>query len=514
MNVSGFEALRAGDTDVTATALLYLLAAAISAELALYGWHRRQCVTAMPFAALMAVVVYWSVGHALGVAGSTLDEVVFWTQVQYAGIVFVGPLWLLFALTYAGRRQVTRWQRWGVLAPALLSYVALLTNGWHRLWWIDVALDSQRPFGALDVTRGTLFWLHFAYSYTCVVAGCALLLRAVPAWRNSRRRQAGLVLTGALIPTSGNLTYILGVRAPALDDPTPFLFATSGLVLVYAALRYGFLAPQPVGRRDIAPRRSERPTAEAMTGGQDHAAGRAGQDRWMFLAAVSHELRTPLTSIIGYTDLLARGIFGALPQGASEPLGHIRHSSLTALRLVNDLLDISKIETGHFTVHVSEVDLGAVIREVAGAMQPQVAERGLELRIELAHNIPPVLADPERIEQVLINLVANAVKFTDQGSVTIGAALAGERVRFSVVDTGIGIAPEQQALLFQAFHQIDSPHTRRFSGTGLGLAISRRLMELMGGALDVTSAPGAGSTFYGDLQAATGQLRERARGAE
>jgi len=228
-----------------------------------------------------------------------------------------------------------------------------------------------------------------------------------------------------------------------------------------------------------------------------------------FLATVSHELRTPLTSIIGFTDLLEKSFFGELPEGAREPLGHMRRNSQTVLRLINDILDFSKMEAGRFAIDRAPVDLATVIQNVVGAMQPQVQERGLELKVEVAPDLPPVYANGDRLAQVLTNLLSNAIKFTDRGSITVRAMRDGDRVRFSVTDTGIGIAPEQQSALFQEFRQIENEHTRRYSGTGLGLAISRRLMHLMGGTLMVESTPGVGSIFYGDVPIVSENLEEK-----
>jgi PAS domain S-box-containing protein len=239
----------------------------------------------------------------------------------------------------------------------------------------------------------------------------------------------------------------------------------------------------------------------------------ANRAKSAFLATVSHELRTPLTSIIGFADLLERGLFGDLPAPAYEPLAQMRRNGQTLLRLINDILDFSKMEAGHLAVGLAPVDVPAVVAAVASAMQPQIQERGLALNVELAPDLPPASADAARLEQVLTNLLSNAIKFTDRGTIAVRAWRDGERVRFSVADTGLGIAPEQQRLLFQEFQRIESADGQRRPGTGLGLAISQRLMRLMGGALTAESAPGVGSTFSGDLAVASKSLGEREQGA-
>jgi signal transduction histidine kinase len=230
------------------------------------------------------------------------------------------------------------------------------------------------------------------------------------------------------------------------------------------------------------------------------------------LATITHELRTPLTSIIGFTDMLDQGIYGDLPEHVHEPLVHMRRNSQTLLRLINDILNFSKIEAKRFTIELAPVDLPAVIHDVVGAMQPQIQERGLALKLELGTDVPPVYANRERLEQVLTNLLANAIKFTDQGAITVRTTYAGEHVRFSVTDTGIGMTLEQQRVVFQEFQQIENVYQNRFPGTGLGLTISQHLMELMGGTLTVESTLGSGSTFSGDMPIVPETLREKEHG--
>jgi len=238
----------------------------------------------------------------------------------------------------------------------------------------------------------------------------------------------------------------------------------------------------------------------------------ASRDKSTLLATVSHELRTPLSSIVGFIEMLEQGFFGELPERMHEPLARMRHSSSALLRLTNDILDFSKMAAGHLTIDLEPVDLAPLIRDVVGALQPQIQERGLALTVAIAPDLPQVQANSARLAQVLTNLIANAIKFTERGSITVRAMDDGERVRFSVADTGIGIAPEQQRLLFQEFRQIENEHTRRHSGTGLGLAISQQLMQLMGGTLTVESTPGVGSTFYGEMPIVPKSLQEKQHG--
>ncbi len=239
----------------------------------------------------------------------------------------------------------------------------------------------------------------------------------------------------------------------------------------------------------------------------------ASRAKSTLLATVTHELRTPLSSIIGFIDILEYGAFGELSERMHEPLAHMRHAGLTLLQLINDILDFSKMEAGYLAIDLEPVDLATVIQDVVGSLQPQIQERGLAVTIVIAPDLPQVQANSARLAQVLTNLLANAIKFTERGSITVRVMGDGERVQFSVTDTGIGIASEQQHLLFQEFRQIENVYTRRHTGTGLGLAISQQLMQLMGGTLTVESTPGVGSTFYGEVPIVPKSLQEKEHNA-
>ncbi len=218
-----------------------------------------------------------------------------------------------------------------------------------------------------------------------------------------------------------------------------------------------------------------------------------------FLATMSHELRTPLNSIIGFTGIILQGLAGPLNPEQTKQLGMVRGSARHLLELINDVLDISKIEAGQLEVRAEAFDLRASIERVVASVKPLADKKELSLTVKLPEGLGEMTSDRRRVEQVLINLLNNALKFTDRGGVTLVVELlaqaTGPKVRFRVQDTGMGIKPENLDVLFQPFRQIDTGLSRQHEGTGLGLAICRRLAVLLGGDIVVTSVWQQGSEF-------------------
>ena len=235
------------------------------------------------------------------------------------------------------------------------------------------------------------------------------------------------------------------------------------------------------------------------------AAESADRLKSAFLATMSHELRTPLNSIIGFTGIVLQGLAGPLTDEQAKQLGMVRDSSRHLLALINDVLDLSKIEAGQLSVAAKPFDLAASIRKVSAMVEPMAQAKGLELRVQVADGVGRMIGDVRRVEQILLNLLGNAIKFTEVGSVkldvvpvndfTRGGVPPGPAVRMTVADTGIGIKPENEALLFMPFRQVESDLSRHHEGTGLGLAICRKLVELMGGTIKVESIWQRGSVF-------------------
>jgi signal transduction histidine kinase len=225
----------------------------------------------------------------------------------------------------------------------------------------------------------------------------------------------------------------------------------------------------------------------------------ASEHKTQFLANMSHELRTPLNAILGFTELLVDGIYGELPDKPRGVLDRVQENGRNLLALINDVLDLAKIEAGQLELRLEAYQIAPLVRNVVDAMQPLARSKGLSLVATVAGDVPAAYGDVHRLRQVLVNLVGNAIKFTDVGEVEISVAASGGRLDVAVRDTGPGIAPEDQEKIFEEFQQLDNSSTRRQGGTGLGLAISRRIMQMHGGYLSVVSAPGRGSTFHIDI---------------
>ncbi|MBI5523779.1 MAG: transporter substrate-binding domain-containing protein [Desulfarculus sp.] len=215
-----------------------------------------------------------------------------------------------------------------------------------------------------------------------------------------------------------------------------------------------------------------------------------------FLASMSHELRTPLNSIIGFTGIILQGLVGPLNDEQAKQMGMVQHSARHLLSLINDVLDISKIEAGQLKVEPQPFDMAKLIAEVHGGLRPLADKKGLVLECRVGPEVGRVVSDRRRVEQILINLLNNAVKFTEQGGVYLDCRVQDGHVLTSVRDTGIGIKPGDQAKLFQPFRQIDTGLARRYEGTGLGLNICKKLVDMLGGGIWVQSAgENQGSTF-------------------
>ncbi len=222
----------------------------------------------------------------------------------------------------------------------------------------------------------------------------------------------------------------------------------------------------------------------------------ASKHKSQFLANMSHELRTPLNAILGYAELMLDSIYGEPSDKMRKVLERLQSNGRHLLGLINDVLDLSKIEAGQLTLSLDDYSLSDVVHGVVSAVEPLAAEKRLAFKADVPPDLPGGRGDERRLSQVLLNLVGNAIKFTDKGEVAVRASTANGTFTVAVCDTGPGIAADDQVKIFEEFQQADSSITRKKGGTGLGLSIAKRIIEMHGGRIWVESEPGKGSTFY------------------
>jgi len=223
----------------------------------------------------------------------------------------------------------------------------------------------------------------------------------------------------------------------------------------------------------------------------------ANKHKSAFLASMSHELRTPLNAIIGFSEVLIARLFGELNDKQDDYLKDIHSSGKHLLNLINDVLDLSKVEAGRMDLETSQFDLPVALSDAMTLIRERAMKHGIELGLEVQAGLGPIVADERKFKQILLNLLSNAVKFTpDNGRVDVRAVRIDGGVEVSVRDTGIGIAPKDQEAVFEEFRQVGTDYTSKQEGTGLGLALTRRFVELHGGRIWLASELGKGSTFY------------------
>jgi signal transduction histidine kinase/ActR/RegA family two-component response regulator len=311
----------------------------------------------------------------------------------------------------------------------------------------------------------------------------------------------GFALHGfAFEPHAGPITVVLSaallVYFPALFGVQSFAQAR-GLIAV---------------RRLAEEQREEIARQGALLAQAKDAAEQASRAKSVFLANMSHELRTPLNAVIGYSEMIEEEAVEGGHQQYVPDLRKIRAAGRHLLSLINSVLDLSKVEAGKMELQLETFEIPWLVEEVAGTVQPLAQKQGNRLDVRCPPGIGSLHTDVVKLRQALLNLLSNACKFTEAGTVTLAVDRSAEWIRFQVRDTGIGMTDEQQAKLFQPFTQADSAVARKYGGTGLGLAISRRFCQLMGGDVTVESAPGQGSTFTVRLPVRVAERRARRSG--
>ena len=235
----------------------------------------------------------------------------------------------------------------------------------------------------------------------------------------------------------------------------------------------------------------------------------ASKHKSEFLANMSHELRTPLNAILGYTELILDKIYGDVPENIEEVLDRVEKNGRHLLGLINDVLDLSKIEAGQLVLSLDDYSMKDVVHTVLTSVESLAAEKNLELKVSVSPEVAHGKGDQQRISQVLLNLVGNAIKFTEAGEVSLEATVSNDTFLVSVADTGPGLSEADKQRIFEEFHQVDGSSTREKGGTGLGLSIAKRIVEMHGGRIWVESTAGKGSTFWFTLPVRVERQKEQ-----
>ncbi|MFO0647523.1 MAG: ATP-binding protein [Polyangiales bacterium] len=338
----------------------------------------------------------------------------------------------------------------------------------------------------LAVISGThgvfsLFWIGLAPTIALSVSG-------------PRAARGVFVFTAALVAGSVWVMYrhLIPVRVDMSHEPGRHIVSLLGAMSTYFALSHAYELESGATIAELE--RNNKALAEARV-----AAEAASRAKGAFLAAMSHEIRTPMNGVLGMTTVM---LAGDLPPAVRDGLVTIKQSGDTLMALLNDLLDLSRIESGRLEIEQCPVDVVAEVRTAITLLTPFAIERGNRVEVCIEEGVPRFLVgDPLRIRQILLNLISNGLKFTRDGAVRVRARVEHDHLRIDVEDTGIGIAPSALPALFTPFKQADASTTRRFGGSGLGLAIVRQLVDAMGGTVSVESVVGEGSVFTVTLPA-------------
>ena len=402
--------------------------------------------------------------------------------------------------------------------PDVFNHVSSMGNRFQTHWlWLNMAALGQSwilletiisfrhvPSTVSVLQRRLVLWTCFSIAVICI---------GIPSfwftmnfyWSNST---IGGDFYSAILKLQQSLIGLLHVQAGDNPDlawekiqiPAVISFALSGFCLLgnrFRELRINLETSNRVALQQLEEIQTK---SEALQLAQV-AAEAASKAKSQFLANMSHELRTPLNAIIGYSEMLQEEADDLGTPEIKPDLQKIHGAGKHLLGLINDILDLSKIEAGKMSLYLETFEIQALLNEVAATVQPLVQKNGNQLILEVAADIGSMHADITKIRQTLFNLLSNASKFTDKGTVRLRARRQAENLVFEVIDSGIGMTPEQVGRLFQAFAQADSSTSKKYGGTGLGLALSRKFCQLMGGDMTVSSEAGKGSTFTATIPA-------------
>ncbi|MBN1680727.1 MAG: HAMP domain-containing histidine kinase [Anaerolineae bacterium] len=459
---------------LSANVMTAVIAAAL---LMLVLWQAPRRRANQLFAAVMLLLMAYSLVNGLARFVDELNadpaEIFYLAMTLY--ILFV-VMTFFFASEFSGIHTLTiRIVRGGGLVLVVILLVSM---------WDGRLVNDFEPVATQDGSYQG-HWTPYGLVSASLMIGY-LLTTAVVLRRMQGERSRWLWLAPVFVMLSVVSATVIW---PLVPVPFSALFlAASAVVMGRQVLRFELFNPLATLNQKLAMHNDELEAASRMKN--------------QFLTNMSHELRTPLNSIIGYTQLVVNGTYGALNDTQRDRLEKVIRNGHHLLDLVNGVLDLNRIESGRVTLEWAALDTAALLEGVLNTIEPLATEKGLSIVREFA-DTPHLWADEVRTQQIVTNILANAIKFTSEGSITIRAlGVQGNRmVQLEFVDTGIGIHPDNYDAVFAEFQQLDSSSTRQYQGTGLGMAITKKLVEMHGGRIWLISQPGQGTTFFVTLPA-------------
>ena len=469
---------------------IIILSLGILLFLGIYTQLRCESKIKTQFLAVLVAMSISFLGQLMEISAYTTDGAFLARKVQYLGAPFLGVTNVLFVAAYC-EIKINRIIKAVMYLISTAILLLVWTSGSHTLYYSSFEFSAEGGLRHLAATAGPMSNIDLAFSSICILASISMLVYRYIVWDKRNRAKLTILIVGIAYP----LLYYFFATLTGIPNGTaytPVTVTITSILFGVCVIKYDMLYMTKRLEALVHERTAQLEAAVETA----EIANRAKSE---FLANMSHEIRTPMNAIIGMTNIAKSS---QSIERKDYALGRISEASNHMLGVINDILDMSKIEADKFELHPEPFIFEDLLKNVINIINFKVVEKHQKLAVYIDENIPrELICDDQRLAQVITNLLSNAVKFTpEHGTISLNTALLRDEddkceIKFDVIDTGVGIDAEQQSRLFNAFEQAESSTTRKYGGTGLGLTISKRIIELMGGGISVTSALGEGSTF-------------------